>query len=119
MSPQYQGANHSTPAPRASTPQGTSPLVARICMHYHPPVLRHRRRARVVLGCVAVGVVLILLRVPALFEPAWSADEGAYANIGRSLDLGGVLYSGIWDNKPPGMYWLAAAAPAGGASALR
>jgi hypothetical protein len=82
-------------------------------------VLQGQTRLRVVLGCVAVGAVLVLLRLPGLFEPAWSADEGAYANIGRSLDLGGTLYSGIWDNKPPGMYWLSAAAMAGGASALR
>lgn len=76
-------------------------------------------RLPVVLGCIAVVLVLVLLRLPALLEPAWSGDEGAYANIGRSVDLGGQLYNGIWDNKPPGMYWLSAAAMAGGASALR
>jgi len=80
---------------------------------------RRTSRLPVALGCVAVVLVLALLRLPALFEPAWSGDEGAYADIGRSLDLGGQLYSGIWDNKPPGMYWLSAAAMAGGASALR
>jgi hypothetical protein len=68
---------------------------------------------------VLVAAVLLLLRLPSLFEPAWSGDAGAYANIGRSLDLGGTLYSGIWDNKPPGVYWLSAAATAGGASVLR
>jgi len=73
---------------------------------------------RVALGCLAVVAVLVLLRLPSLFEPAWSSDAGAYANIGRSLDLGGVLYSGIWDNKPPGLYWLSASITAGGASVL-
>src|SRR5258707_1314151 len=77
------------------------------------------RRLRGALGCLAVAAVLVLLRLPPLFEPAWSSDAGAYANIGRSLDLGGVLYSGIWDNKPPGLYWLSALITAGGASALR
>jgi len=60
-----------------------------------------------------------VLRAPSLIEPPWSADEGTYANIGRALDLGGVLYRTVWDNKPPGVYWLAAAVSAGGASVLR
>jgi hypothetical protein len=86
-----------------------------------PTVLARSRhpRAIAVLGVLGVMAVLVLLRLPSLFEPAWSADEGAYANIGRSLDLGGVLYSGVWDNKPPGIYWVSAAATAGGASVLR
>lgn len=77
-----------------------------------------QRRLPLVLGGLAVVVLLVLLRLPTLFEPAWTSDAGAYANIGRSLDLGGVLYSGIWDNKPPGLYWLSALITAGGASAL-
>jgi hypothetical protein len=84
-----------------------------------PSTAPRTRRAGVVLGCAVVVAVLVLLRLSGLFEPAWSGDAGAYANIGRSLDLGGRLYDGIWDNKPPGMYWLSAAAMAGGASALR
>ena len=60
-----------------------------------------------------------VLRAPSLIEPPWSADEGTYANIGRSLDLGGVLYRTVWDNKPPGVYWLAAAVSSQGASVLR
>jgi 4-amino-4-deoxy-L-arabinose transferase-like glycosyltransferase len=64
-------------------------------------------------------VILGLLRAPSLLEPPWAADEGAYANIGRALHLGGVLYRTVWDNKPPGIYWLAAAVSAGGASVLR
>src|SRR5258708_12217938 len=76
-------------------------------------------RLRGALGCLAVAAVLVVLRLPSLFEPAWSSDAGAYANIGRSLDLGGVLYSGIWDNKPPGLYWLSALITAGRPSPLR
>jgi hypothetical protein len=67
----------------------------------------------------ALLATLAVLRAPSLVEPPWSADEGTYANIGRSLDLGGVLYRTVWDNKPPGVYWLAAAVSAGGASVLR
>lgn len=82
-----------------------------------PPERRSRLRA--VLGCLAVIAVLTVLRLPGFFEPAWSQDAGAYANIGRALDQGGRLYSEVWDNKPPGMYWLSAADMAGGAGALR
>ena len=80
---------------------------------------RRSGRLRAVLGCLAVVAVLVALRLPGFFEPAWSEDAGAYANIGRALDLGGRLYGEVWDNKPPGMYWLSAADMAGGASALR
>ncbi len=64
-------------------------------------------------------LTLGLLRAPSLVEPPWAADEGAYANIGRAIHLGGVLYRTVWDNKPPGIYWLAAAVSTGGASVLR
>jgi hypothetical protein len=77
-----------------------------------------RRRRTLIEGGVLLAA-LALLRAPSLVEPPWAADEGAYANIGRALDLGGVLYRTVWDNKPPGVYWLAAAVSAGGASVLR
>ncbi|HEX6492249.1 MAG TPA: glycosyltransferase family 39 protein [Candidatus Dormibacteraeota bacterium] len=77
----------------------------------------HRRRTWIEGGVLLA--TLALLRAPSLIEPPWSADEGTYANIGRSLDLGGVLYRTVWDNKPPGVYWLAAAVSSGGASVLR
>jgi hypothetical protein len=49
----------------------------------------------------------VLLRLPSLVEPTWYPDEGTYADIGRALAHGAVLYRDVWDNKPPGMYWLA------------
>jgi 4-amino-4-deoxy-L-arabinose transferase-like glycosyltransferase len=51
----------------------------------------------------------VALRTPSLLEPSWYSDEGTYADIGRALLHGAVLYRDVWDNKPPGMYWLAAA----------
>jgi hypothetical protein len=59
-----------------------------------------------------------LLRLPSLIEPTWYADEGTYADIGRALDHGAVLYRDVWDNKPPGIYWLAALTTSAGASAF-
>lgn len=48
-------------------------------------------------------------RLPSLLEPAWYSDEGTYADVGRAVLRGSALYRDVWDNKPPGMYWLAAA----------
>lgn len=47
-----------------------------------------------------------LLRLPSLFEPYWYGDEGIYQTIGLALSRGAVLYRDIWDNKPPGLYYL-------------
>lgn len=46
------------------------------------------------------------LRLPSLFEPLWYGDEGIYQVIGNSLNHGKLLYSQIFDNKPPLLYWL-------------
>jgi len=61
------------------------------------------------LNAVFLAVAFGAFRLPSLLEPAWYSDEGTYADIGRALLHGAVLYRDVWDNKPPGMYWLAAA----------
>jgi 4-amino-4-deoxy-L-arabinose transferase-like glycosyltransferase len=58
---------------------------------------------------IAAGVAMIVaLRIPALLEPHWYADESTYAYIGRTVFSGGTLYTspGAWDNKPPLQYWI-------------
>lgn len=52
--------------------------------------------------------LFILLRLPSLFEPYWYGDEGIYLTIGQGLSRGLTLYRDIHDNKPPGLYYLAA-----------
>lgn len=54
------------------------------------------------------GLAFVLLRLPSFVEPAWYSDEGIYASIGWALDHGARLYVDVWDNKPPGVYWVAA-----------
>ena len=54
-----------------------------------------------------IAVILLLLRLPSLLEPTWYSDEGTYADIGYALAHGAHLYTDVWDNKPPGVYWLA------------
>jgi hypothetical protein len=51
---------------------------------------------------LAWGVALLLiLRLPSLFEPPWYTDEAGYTTAARSLLGGARLYSEIWSNKPP------------------
>jgi len=58
-------------------------------------------------------------RLPSLWEPPWVNDEGTYATVGHLLRGGALLYRDIWENKPPGVYLLYAAADAlGGPSGL-
>jgi len=47
-----------------------------------------------------------ILRLPSLFEPLWYGDEGVYQAIGTALNHGRFLYQGVFDNKPPLLYWL-------------
>src|SRR5882724_1735269 len=52
--------------------------------------------------CISLG--FFLLRLPSLCEPNWYGDEGIYQVLGRAINHGTLLYSGIWDNKPPLLY---------------
>ncbi|MBI4129839.1 hypothetical protein HY468_00835 [Candidatus Roizmanbacteria bacterium] len=51
-------------------------------------------------------LLLMLLRIPSLFEPYWYGDEGITLTVGQSLGKGFVLYRDIVDNKPPLLYLL-------------
>lgn len=55
-------------------------------------------------------ILIILLRLPSLFEPFTYADEGIYLTLGQALRQGLVWYRDIHDNKPPMLYLLAALA---------
>jgi Dolichyl-phosphate-mannose-protein mannosyltransferase len=68
-----------------------------------------RPRPRPWLNALFLGAAFLAFRLPSLLEPAWYSDEGTYADIGRALLHGAVLYRDVWDNKPPAIYWLAAA----------
>src|SRR3990167_3716315 len=50
------------------------------------------------------SVVFVILRFPSIFEPHWYGDEGIYEIIWIAINNGRVLYSEIWDNKPPLLY---------------
>jgi hypothetical protein len=59
---------------------------------------------------VIVLAMVVVLRVPSLFEPYWYGDEAIYLTVGQAINKGVPLYSGIHDNKPPLLYLVAAMA---------
>lgn len=58
---------------------------------------------------VLIGAVL-LLRIPSFFEPFSYGDEMIYLALGEGIRQGATLYQGVYDNKPPLLYLLAALA---------
>jgi hypothetical protein len=55
---------------------------------------------------IFITFLFFILRLPSLFEPLWYGDEGIYQVVGTALNHGKLLYSQIFDNKPPLLYWL-------------
>ncbi len=53
---------------------------------------------------LTISLFFFLLRFPSLIEPYWYGDEGIYQVIGIAVNNGRLLYSQIWDNKPPLLY---------------
>ena len=59
---------------------------------------------------VIVLALVVVLRIPSLFEPYWYGDEAIYLTIGQAINRGVPLYSGTHDHKPPLLYLVAAVA---------
>jgi len=57
-----------------------------------------------------LALLVIILRLPSLFEPNNYADEDIYLTLGQGLRQGLTFYRDIHDNKPPLVYVLAAIA---------
>lgn len=56
-----------------------------------------------------VGAIpFAVLRIPSFFEPHWYTDEAGYATTARAMLQGEVLYTQIWNNKPPLQMWTVA-----------
>ncbi|MCX6817001.1 MAG: hypothetical protein NTZ93_03985 [Candidatus Beckwithbacteria bacterium] len=61
-------------------------------------------------GLILILLLVIILRIPSLYEPYWYGDEGIYLTLGQALRKGLVWYRDIHDNKPPMLYLVAAMA---------
>jgi hypothetical protein len=55
---------------------------------------------RVAWPWVALILLLLLLRLPSLVQPA-GGDQGLYGYAGQRILAGDVMYRDIWDQKPP------------------
>jgi|APSaa5957512622_1039677.scaffolds.fasta_scaffold04095_4 hypothetical protein len=61
-------------------------------------------------GIILLLLLVVVLRIPSLFEPYWYGDEGIYLALGQGFKKGLVFYRDIHDNKPPLLYFLASLA---------
>ncbi len=59
---------------------------------------------------ILVLALVLVLRIPSFLEPFSYGDEMIYLSVGEGIKHGLPLYSGIYDNKPPLLYLLAALA---------
>lgn len=69
-------------------------------------ILKRLEKSRQFWFAIFTSFLFFILRLPSLFEPLWYGDEGIYQVIGTALNHGRLLYSQIFDNKPPLLYWL-------------
>jgi len=69
-----------------------------------------KKTSRIPKLVIVLGFLILILRLPSLFEPCWYGDEGIYLTLGQGVRQGQILYRDIHDNKPPLLYLLAAVA---------
>lgn len=67
-------------------------------------MLSHTEKTKACWVLIGIFFAFFLLRLPSLIEPYWYGDEGIYQVIGIALNRGRLLYTDIWDNKPPLLY---------------
>lgn len=64
------------------------------------------QRLGIILPFFIAVTAFIILRLPSLFEPHWYGDEAVYAAVAHAIEKGRTLYVDVWDNKPPGIYFI-------------
>src|SRR5260221_5506199 len=81
-------------------------MISRLCSEriFSMKLLKKLEQSKDIWFLLATFFGFFLLRLPSLFEPYWYGDEGIYEVIGYAMRHGRILYSGIWDNKPPLLY---------------
>jgi len=67
----------------------------------------HRlEKSKIFWSLLWISLGFFALRFPSLIEPRWYGDEGIYQVLGMAINNGSLLYSDIWDNKPPLLYFV-------------
>ena len=54
---------------------------------------------------IIAGILVVVLRIPAFFF-GFDTDTGILSVCGLMIEHGNKMYSQIWDNKTPGMYYM-------------
>ncbi len=74
------------------------------------PAISRRAPTAPAWGAV-VAVLVVLAHIPSFFHRLLDGDEAIYGTIAALMNAGGKLYAdGGVDNKPPGIFWVYAAA---------
>lgn len=67
---------------------------------------RHRWiRSAVLVALALLTVAALLLRIPAVAEPL-GIDQSLWASAVRAMSRGELLYRDVWEQRPPGIYWI-------------
>jgi 4-amino-4-deoxy-L-arabinose transferase-like glycosyltransferase len=54
---------------------------------------------------LAVAAAALLLRIPSIAQPL-GIDQGLWASAVRGMSRGQRLYQDVWEQRPPGIYWI-------------
>jgi hypothetical protein len=73
-------------------------------MHASVPPLPGRRSALVTVLLVITAAAL-LARIPSIAQPL-GIDQGLWASAVRGMERGQLLYQDVWEQRPPGIYWI-------------
>jgi hypothetical protein len=55
--------------------------------------------------CFGIAAAAILVRVPSIAAPL-GIDQGLWASAVRAMDRGLLLYQDVWEQRPPGIYFI-------------
>ena len=66
------------------------------------PVVQRGRRA----AWLTAAMLFVVVRALPMLTYPLGRDQGTYLTMGKSLLQGSVLYRDLWDNKPPGIFYL-------------
>lgn len=75
--------------------------------------MHNRRISLLIAVLVIIGLVLANFIIQISVEPGYvnmGTDSGTFAYCGQVIHNGGLMYRDCWDNKPPAVYYLNAAA---------
>ncbi len=63
-------------------------------------------KPKLAIKLIGIVLLIIVLRIPSLFEPYWYGDEGITLTVGQRWFLNELPYLHVYDNKPPLIYLL-------------